>query len=261
MTSNSGLERSLALLWQEQTPGRRGPRARLTVERIARAGIEVADTEGLDALSMQRVAAWLGYSTMSLYNHVPGKDLLLEVMADTAAGDPPDLDGFEDRRAAVLHWATQLWAAFHAHPWVLRIPLDHAPVGPRQLAWLDRLLRPLLDRGLPPREAMAGALQIIASLRGAAQVDTDIARGHRGEEAAQAATSQTARLMAGFVDPVRFPALAEVHTAGAVFGPATHLSEPTDVPPGENSGVDDTLPVHVRFGLERLLDGLDSWVR
>lgn len=249
MTSNNGLERSLALLWQEQAPGRRGPRAKLSVGRIARAGVEVADAEGLDALSMQRVASWLGYTTMSLYNHVPSKDLLLEVMADTAAGEAPELAGFDDWREAVLHWAAELWGAFQAHPWVLRIPMDHAPMGPRQLAWLDRLLHPLLGRGLAPQEAMAGALQIIASVRGAAQVDTDIARSSDTSEA----SPRMDRLMADVLDSERFPALAQVYAAGALFTPGA------DGAPAEASR--SVLPPHVRFGLERLLDGLDSWSR
>ncbi len=61
-----------------------------------RAAIEIADAEGIAALSMRRVAAALGVATMSLYRHVPGKDELTLLMVDTAAGDFP----FPARRPA-----------------------------------------------------------------------------------------------------------------------------------------------------------------
>src|SRR3954451_5360330 len=165
--------RSLELLWAGGSRGRRGPRAQLTVARIADAAVRIADADGLEALSMQRIATELGYSTMAIYNHTPGKDLLREVAADVGAGKPPELDG--DFRQAVRQWADALWAGFRARPWILRVPLDHAPVGPNQLAWLDRLLRPLLAAGLAGAEARAAALHLTAVVRGTAQISLDMA--------------------------------------------------------------------------------------
>ncbi|NKQ53832.1 helix-turn-helix transcriptional regulator [Amycolatopsis sp. K13G38] len=57
--------------------------------KVAEVAIGIADAEGLDAVSMRRVAAALGYTTMSLYRYVPAKEQLIEVMADLAAGEPP----------------------------------------------------------------------------------------------------------------------------------------------------------------------------
>jgi AcrR family transcriptional regulator len=116
------LERSLTLLWAGRSRGRRGPRAQLTAERIADAAIRIADADGLESLSMQRIAADLGYSTMSIYNHIPSKDLLLEVMADVAAGKPPELGSTEDFRHAVRRWVGALWTGFQTRPWLLRVP-------------------------------------------------------------------------------------------------------------------------------------------
>ncbi|MFD4637012.1 TetR/AcrR family transcriptional regulator [Lentzea sp. NPDC058436] len=236
------LERSLTLLWSGRTRGRRGPRSRLSVELIAQAAVRVADADGLEALSMQRVATELGYSTMSLYNHVPSKDLLLEVAADVGAGAPPDLGDTADFRRAVRQWVGALWAGFHSRPWMLRVPLDHAPVGPNQLAWLDRLLRPLLAAGLAGGEARAAALHLTAVVRGTAQISMNMAAEAKGGNGLPHAG--LARVVTELVDPEDYPALTAVHAAEAA-APAP---------------ADDSLPFELSFGVDRFLDGVEGWV-
>src|SRR5215207_6107774 len=85
-----GLDRTLELLWGARRRPRRGPKPSLSVEQIVSAAVEVADDEGLAALSMQRVAERLGFTTMSLYRYVPGKGELIDLMLDAAFGRPPD---------------------------------------------------------------------------------------------------------------------------------------------------------------------------
>ncbi|MFD5095705.1 TetR/AcrR family transcriptional regulator [Amycolatopsis thailandensis] len=241
------LQRSLALLWAGRTPGRRGPRARLSVEHIAQAAIQVADTEGLDALSMQRVATELGYSTMSIYNHIASKDLLLEVMADVAAAKPPELDDAADFRDAVHRWVGALWAGFRTHPWLLRVPLDHSPIGPNHLAWLDRLLRPLLKTGLAPAEARAAALHLTAVVRGTAQISLDMNSAHKSEGGLPHTETELPLALNDLIDPVGYPALAAVHAAEAT------------VPSGHDAADDGALPAELAFGVDRFLDGIDAW--
>ncbi|WP_232660522.1 TetR/AcrR family transcriptional regulator [Pseudonocardia sp. TRM90224] len=243
----SELQSSLTLLWAGRARGRRGPRPRLSVELIAQAAVRVADADGLEALSMQRVATELGFSTMSLYNHIPSKDLLLEVAADVGAGEPPDLDGVDDVRVAVRRWVGALWAGFHARPWMLRVPLDHTPVGPNQLAWLDRLLRPLLAAGLAGAEARAAALHLTAVVRGMAQISMDMTSANKADDGFPRTDSDLARAVAELVDPQEYPALTAVHeaeTAGGVHQQAA----------GEG------LPFELSFGVDRFLDGVEGWV-
>ncbi|MDQ7806559.1 TetR/AcrR family transcriptional regulator [Amycolatopsis sp. A133] len=232
---DNNVERSLEVLWAGRSRGRRGPRAQLTVARIADAAVRIADADGLEALSMQRIATELGYSTMALYKHIPSKDLLLEVVADVGAGRPPELDdGF---RPAVRQWVGALWAGFQTRPWILRVPLDHTPVGPNQLAWLDRLLRPLLAAGLTGAEARAAALHLTAVVRGTAQISLDLAgRGDNGG---------LARALAAVLDPAEYPALTTVHEAEAAGDPGY-----------EQEG----LPAELGFGVDRFLDGVEAWV-
>jgi AcrR family transcriptional regulator len=231
------LERSLTLLWEGRSRGRRGPRPQLSVARIAEAAVRIADADGLEALSMQRIATELGYSTMAIYNHIPSKDLLLVVAADVGAGKPPELD--DDFRRAVRQWVGALWAGFRTRPWILRVPLDHAPVGPNQLAWLDRLLRPLLAAGLVGAEARAAALHLTAVVRGTAQISIDLATPHDDAGLAQA--------LAGVLDPEAYPALTAVHAAEAADGPG--YSRPDG----------DPLPLELSFGVDRFLDGVEAW--
>src|ERR1700742_754238 len=90
---------SLELLWGLREPGSRGPRRGLTLEGIVDAGMRVAQSEGVGALSMARIAKELGVGTMSLYRYVASKDELLTTMVDTALGMPPPAAEDEDWRA------------------------------------------------------------------------------------------------------------------------------------------------------------------
>lgn len=242
------LERSLTLLWSGRPQGRRGPRPRLTVDGIARAAVEVADAEGIEALSMQRIATELGYSTMSLYNHVPSKDLLLEVAADIGAGPPPDIGDPDDFRPAVRRWVAALWAGFRLRPWMLRVPFDHAPVGPHQLAWLDRLLRPLLAAGLSGRQARVAALHLTAVVRGTAQISLSLAAVNRTDDGVPRSDTDLARILTGFLDERDYPALTAVYTAELAADTADDTAD------------EDPLPFELGFGVDRFLDGVESWV-
>ena len=74
--------RSVELLWGQPERPNRGPKPGLSVERIVRVAIEIADAEGLPAVSMQRVASEFGFTTMSLYRYVPGKNELIDLMIE-----------------------------------------------------------------------------------------------------------------------------------------------------------------------------------
>ena len=89
-TAEAGLPGAVAAAWGGRERPHKGPRPALSLPRIVAAAVRVADAEGLDAVSMGRVAAELGTAPMSLYRHVSAKDELLTLMADAAWGDVPD---------------------------------------------------------------------------------------------------------------------------------------------------------------------------
>ncbi|WMT39475.1 TetR/AcrR family transcriptional regulator [Paenibacillus sp. D2_2] len=74
----------VALSWGLVEPPKRGPKREMSIEKIVKAAITIADEEGLSAVSMNRIATTLGFTTMSLYRYVPGKDDLLLLMMDAA---------------------------------------------------------------------------------------------------------------------------------------------------------------------------------
>src|SRR5919199_6276160 len=112
-TDGGPLPAIVARAWGLQQPGTRGPRPGLSLERVVDAAIAVARTEGLAAVSMARVAATLGVSTMGLYRYVAGKNELLTLMVDRAWGVPPSPAGDADGgwREGVARWAWGLHAA------------------------------------------------------------------------------------------------------------------------------------------------------
>ena len=80
---------SRELLWGPPAGARRGPKPRYTLDAIAEAAMTIADDEGLDAVTMQRVAERLGTTKMALYRYMPGRAELDAVMLDRALGLPP----------------------------------------------------------------------------------------------------------------------------------------------------------------------------
>ena len=117
-----------------------GTEAGLSLPRIVDAAVRVADAEGLDAVSMGRVAAELGAAPMSLYRHVSAKEELLGLMVDAAWGDSPGpLAPGEGWRSGLSRWAWALRAA-RRHPWAVRIPISGLPIMPREVAWFEDAL-------------------------------------------------------------------------------------------------------------------------
>jgi AcrR family transcriptional regulator len=123
----------------------------LTVERIVAAAIELADEDGLAAVSMARVAERLGFTTMSLYRHVASKEDLVWRMVDRGLGPAPEFE-IPDWRTGLERWAQELRALLLRHPWAIDMPITGALATASQLSWLNRGLQALDGTGLAPGE-------------------------------------------------------------------------------------------------------------
>ncbi|WP_051971161.1 TetR/AcrR family transcriptional regulator [Kitasatospora azatica] len=178
------------LLWGSRPQPRRGPKPALTLEGIATAAIAVADTEGLAAISMQRVAGELGYTKMSLYRYVPGKAELVAVMTDLAIGEPPQLDQDADWAGQLAQWAERLFVGFGAHPWLLETTAGPRLVGPNELGWLERALAPLGDTALSAAERLDAVTVITGHVRTIAQQSLAAGPQQRPEEQLTSAMTQ-----------------------------------------------------------------------
>ena len=145
----AGLPGSVAAAWGVRERAHKGPKPALSLSRIVAAAVGVADTEGLDAVSMGRVAAELGTAPMSLYRHVSSKEELLTLMVDAAWDEAPGTPvAGEGWRAGLARWAWALRARASRHPWVVRIPLKGVPIMPHEVAWFENALACLGGTGL-----------------------------------------------------------------------------------------------------------------
>lgn len=235
--TETGLPASIEAVWGLRRRPRKGPKPGLDLERIVSAAVNVAASEGLEAVSMSRVATELGSSAMSLYRYVAAKDELLALMVDAAFDTPvgPPADG-EDWRAGLSRWAWTYHDALRRHPWVLRVPISGPPVTPNQIAWLEDGLRSLAGTGLTEPEKLSVILLVSGYVRNEATLAADL------ETASGPIMPTWGRQIARLTDPERFPAL--------------HAALGSDAVARDDDPDDEFI-----FGLERVLDGTDALVR
>jgi AcrR family transcriptional regulator len=234
--------RSIALLWRE--PGR-ASRSGLGVDGIVAAAIELADTEGLEALTMRRVAERLGVGTMSLYTHIPGKAELIDVMLDTVLGEATEGDESGTWRDRLERIARDLQALYHRHPWLLYVATARPTLGPNLIAKYEYELRAVEGIGLTDIEMDAVVTLINGYVHGAVRGAVEAAEAERRTGLTDTQWwSKAAPQLERVFDPARFPVAARV---GAAAGE-------------EHQAAID--PVHAfEFGLARVLDGIDALVR
>jgi AcrR family transcriptional regulator len=240
----TGLPASIEAAWGLRGRPGKGPRPGLSLERIVDAAIAVADADGLAALSMGRVAAELGASTMSLYRYVTAKEELLELMVDAAHGPPPAPTPPEEGwRAGLSRWARAQLEALLRHPWVVRIPIGGPPRTPNSIAWFDQGLACMGGTGLSEGEKASAVLLVAGFVRNHATMAADLAASFLAPASApQDAMAAYGRLLTKLTDRGQFPALHAVIASGA-------FDEPDDQ------------DAEFVFGLERVLDGIDVLVR
>lgn len=231
---NAGLPPSIAAAWGLSAPPRKGPRRELSLARLVEAGVALADRDGLDAVSMSRVAGELGVSTMALYRYVASKDELLTLMVDAAYGPPPEVLPGEGWREGLSRWAWAERAVLQRHPWILVVPIGGPPITPNGVGWFERGVWCLRDTSLAEGEKLSALLLVTGFVRNEATLMIQIqAAAEPGGEIMPA----YGRLLATLIGRESYPALSAALDAGA-------FDEPDD-PDAE-----------FIFGLARVLDGI-----
>ena len=242
MSDDDLLPPAIELAWGRRRRPARGPKPGLTLEQIVAAGIKVAITEGIGALSMTRVAAELGVGTMSLYRYVTAKDELLTLMVDSALGSPPQAPRAEDWRAGLIRWAVGVRTAYQRHPWALRVPISSPPLGPNNVAWLENALEALGPTPLSEQEKLSTVLLVSGFVRNDVTMDFDLTAGAAAAGAAGGRVMPTyARMLASLIEQGEFPALEDAIASGAL-------------------GDEDDPDSEFEFGLERILDGVAALI-
>ena len=235
------LSRSAELLWHAHERPVKGPRPTLTLAQIVDTAIAVADTDGIDALSMRRIARDLDVGAMSLYRYVPGKGELLDLMLDrvSAIGDLPD-------KATELTWRETLELSargsrdlFLRHPWLLQVNWARPVLGPNTLAAVEFVIAGLDGVGLTDQER----IMVLSS------VDSYVTGSVR-----QQIMYTNAAVETGVSDDefwaAQYPVLERAMATGAYPAMAALAENAFD------AGWEETF----EFGLSCLLDGLERFI-
>ncbi len=178
--------------WQ-RLPDRPTRRRRDPISRdaIVAAAIRLLDAEGLDGLSMRRIADELGTGAASLYWHVGSKDGLLDLVFDEIIGEGKLPDPAPGKwREQIKEVAREQRALSLRHPWVVRVSIGRIPMGPNALRYSERVLAILRAGGLPPALAVQGSHLLIATVNGFTLDETGV--GDRAAEDIEAGMRQTA---------------------------------------------------------------------
>lgn len=242
---------TIRLLWRhrEEQPRRRGPRPARSLDDLVRAGIELADSDGLAGLTVRRLADRLDLSRMSVYSYVRDLDQLTELMIDTVQAEPfdgaprfpygsrsrPPADRANGwRRPARLVADTNL-DLLRRHPWLIEWPSDRPVLGPNSTRKYDRELAVFDRLGLTDHQLDLCLWLLLGHVRTtAAQLQVVGSADSSGDWWQESAAAAAARITAA-----EFPLAVRV---GAAAGEV------------QQTAFDPLL--NYRFGLDRLLDGI-----
>jgi len=247
----------LDLLWGRRERGQRGPRPGLSVDAIVATATRIADAEGLDAVSMARVAKDLGYTTMSLYRHVASKDELLQMMWNASAQGAESLvlegDGW---RARLRAWTVVQRQMIDRHPWITQMPMAAPPLAPNSLTFVEKGLETLDGTGLSDTDkirvigllssyTLSEARMAHDAARAAAQAQAAVAAGAgAGAEADPPPVWGFEALLRELVDERTYPRLHRIAWAGEIGG--------------DPAGFEET--EEFLFGVDRILDGIAALI-
>lgn len=230
--------------WRRTTPPRaRGVRVPLTQDQIVRAGLRIVTAEGIEAVSMRRLAAEFGTGPSSLYAHVANKDELLQLMFDEICRDLPIPEPDPARwQEQIKQMAREGYQAMVSHGDIAGAALATIPTGPHAMRISDGMLGIMLAGGLPPQVA-GWALDRLFLYMVADAYESSLYRARIGDSDEQVAAyfaDFTGQLAAYYEDlPAdRFPHL-KAHARALVGGDGDQRFE---------------------FGLDMLIDGLSRRV-
>lgn len=226
-------------IWMRPQRPARGPQPSFSRERLTRAAIEIADAEGLEAITMRRLAAAIGAGTMSLYRYVSGKDDVIDLMVDAVAAEffPPGLEPAADWRTGLAAFARRSRETMLRHPWLAPLAVGRNSSGPNQIRTMERALELVDGLGLTMDEMLTVVGAVMAYVSG--YVQSELAQA----EVLRRTGMDPAQWMA-----TQLPFIRSVLATGEfpLFGRMMAEGGRTLTDPAERFG----------YGLDRLLDGI-----
>jgi AcrR family transcriptional regulator len=227
------------LIWFRDEPGARRPSH--TRAEIAQAAIDIADSEGFDAVSMRRVAQQLGAGTMTLYHYVRNKDELVSLMSDSIMGEilVPEGELADDWRTALTQIATRTREIFARHRWIFDRFGDGRP-GPNGLRHFEQSLAAVASLDLDREQTFELIGQVDDYVFGYALREVQ-----EREEHQRGWPPEVVEFLQREIDTGNYPLIKEFFGDDAETGIAE---------------VFDLIGTEGRFdrGLKRLLDGIEA---
>jgi AcrR family transcriptional regulator len=246
------LPAGLDLLWGRREAGKRGPRPGLSADAIVDAAIGLADAEGLEGVSMARVAAELGFTTMSLYRYVASKEELLQLMWNGSARGAEGLalegDGW---RARFRNWAIVQRDMLDRHPWLTQMPMAAPPMAPNSMIFVELGLSAMDGTALADADKLRFIGLISSYTLSEARMANDAVRAAR--DAAAAAADGGGEVVPPWTYDALLRELADEQTY-----PRLHRIAWT--PPGPGEGGPPSEREEYLFGIDRILDGIQAYM-
>ena len=239
MSDQNPLGKSLELLWEGLPGSEKGPRPKLTLEQVVQTGIDLADAEGLEALSMRKLAQRLGVGTMSLYRYVPAKKELLDLMLDAIVGPSQErLEAAENGwREFLTTTARQARRLYLEHPWMLQANWSRPVLGPNSVADLELTMKGIADARLSDQAKMNAVTSVESFVMGSARQELLWANAatEQGITDEEFWASQLPTLIRA-MESGKYPVMAEL----------------------DEDIFDATWDDGFEFGLQLILDGIDA---
>lgn len=122
-------------------------RAPLTTEKVLKTALRMADKKGIESLSMRNLGQALKVEAMSIYNHVPSKESLLDGLVELVVGElePPEVGS--EWRGAMRRRALTAHRVLMQHPWATMLLVSRMNIGPNMLRYIDRTVGCLREAG------------------------------------------------------------------------------------------------------------------
>ncbi len=236
----SAPEQAASLIWTR--PQRiRQERPALSREQIVLVALELADTEGIDTISLRRIATRLHVSAMALYWYIERKEDVFDLMIDAAYGEVPLPEpGSRDWRSQLQEIAVQIRAMMHRHSWFASLIGHRAILGPNALRQTDSLLGIVSQPGFDMTTSMSILAMFNAYIVG-------FVLSEMGETEAQRRTGLSLQEWQQHVAPYM---QEQVIASGRYPHLTRYLVESEERPSDEI----------FLFGLTRLLEGIAAYV-
>lgn len=247
-SSETNPARTLALLWRHTAAsppaGKHGPKPSLSLDTIVATAIHLSDQEGLEALTMRRVAQQIGVAPMSLYTYVANKHELLTLMIDQTCAEAIHTYPTTPWQTAVAAIAENNFTLYQRHPWLLVVDSERPPLGPGVIGKYEHELRVFDGLGLTDIEIDAALSFVLNFVRSAARDHIQAPQHPTEPELSNTAWWEAhANHLEQWIPPGAYPLAERIGSAAGEFYGGAYNAR-----------------FAYTFGLQRVLEGLEQLI-